>query len=500
MFGGLFPKPSKAMIEEIKHDCDNFASLTHPDNVTEPSQSPAPGAKTVSFDSTTKTEYLKAVSEVTDLEKKISELEAELEETRNALMSEKSMKRKLYTSLVKIAQELKTTREKADNYQKEAEFANKRWYEGGMWRTPQLRPGLTAQADPTEDSQAPVQRDSLSLTDLFFFLVIVTAFSRVGVAVQDRGTVDAPMVAFFAVFWSIWLKETSYSSRFDTTDLSSIAETMLTCFAVLFGAISCTETFQSLDATRIMMVAAFVAILHFMLHWRIARLYKNDSTLVASFVRRYAIHVMIMTGLEACIWLLGIFFVPVGHKYRWAIFLTGIIFGARIPGSYLTSDFHAETTKRGVLFILLLGFTIQSLVVVASPFFIYQTPNLEQYLFLGSACLLLFCIKLMFVDDNISVDARDHALVVSRTAGFFFNIGQFCLLLSMTVLSSGMDLLTHSYLAAQEALPDNAKNLVCGGFSAVVLSIAFIKSMHVRPCLMILCIKECFLWHMEFNF
>jgi hypothetical protein len=142
--------------------------------------------------------------------------------------------------------------------------------------------------------------------------------------------------------------------------------------------------------------------------------------------------------------------------------------------------FTAETTKRGVLFILLLGFTIQSLVVVASPFFIYQTPNVEQYLFLGSACLLLFCIKLLYVDDNISVDAHDHALVVSRAGGFFFNIGQFCLLLAMTVLSSGMDLLMHSYLAAQEALPDNAKNLVCGGFSAVVLSIAFIKSMHVR--------------------
>ena len=86
----------------------------------------------------------------------------------------------------------------------------------------------------------------------------------------------------------------------------------------------------------------------------------------------------------------------------------------------------------------------------------------------------------MYVDDSYSIEARDHALLVSKAAGFFFNIGQFCLLLAMTVLGSGLDLLTHSYLAAQEALPDNAKNLVCGGFSAVVLCNSFLKSLHIR--------------------
>jgi hypothetical protein len=274
-----------------------------------------------------------------ELAARVSALEYELANTQKLLQSEKSGKRRLYASVVKIAQELKNTRAKAEEFQKEAEFANKRWYEGGMWRTPELRPGLTG---GQEVNERPTSKDALSLTDLFFFLVIVTSFSRVGVAVQDRGTVDAPMVAFFAVFWSIWLKETSYSTRFDTTDLSSTAETMLTCFAVLFGAISCTETFQSLDATRIMMVAAFVSLLHFLLHWRIARLYHSDDSQVAYFVRKYALHAMLMTGLEACIWVLGILFVPVGHKYRWAVFLAGIVLGVRVPGSYLTSDFHGK--------------------------------------------------------------------------------------------------------------------------------------------------------------
>jgi hypothetical protein len=92
---------------------------------------------------------------------------------------------------------------------------------------------------------------------------------------------------------------------------------------------------------------------------------------------------------------------------------------------------------------------------------------------------MLFCIKLLYVDDSNTL-AKDHALLVNRWAGFLFELGQFALLLSTTVLGSGLDLLTHSYLAATAALPDNARNLVCGGFSAVVFSIFFIKSMHLR--------------------
>jgi hypothetical protein len=139
----------------------------------------------------------------------------------------------------------------------------------------------------------------------------------------------------------------------------------------------------------------------------------------------------------------------------------------------------AACSKRGVLFILLLGFLLQSIVVVASEFFEYQTPTLEHYSFIGAACLMFFCIKLLYVEDADTL-AEDHALLVNRTAGFFFNVGQFCLLLSTTVMGSGLNLLTHSYLAATAALPDHAKNLVCGGFSAVLLSTFFIKSMHLK--------------------
>ena len=89
----------------------------------------------------------------------------------------------------------------------------------------------------------------------------------------------------------------------------------------------------------------------------------------------------------------------------------------------------------------------------------------------------------------------------------FFNIGQFALLFSTTILGSGLNLLTHHYLAATAALPGNDKGLVCSGFAgtfekyffvipgvcdfesdnfisffpiAVLVSTMFIKSMHLK--------------------
>lgn len=141
--------------------------------------------------------------------------------------------------------------------------------------------------------------------------------------------------------------------------------------------------------------------------------------------------------------------------------------------------FVAACSKRGVLFILLLGFMMQSVVVAATDFFEYTTPNDEQYSFIGAACLLLFCIKLLYVDDSSTL-VSDHALLVNRTAALFFNLGQFALLFSTTIMGSGLNLLTHSYLASAAALPGHAKSLVCGGFSAVLVSTVFIKSMHLK--------------------
>jgi len=160
--------------------------------------------------------------------------------------------------------------------------------------------------------------------------------------------------------------------------------------------------------------------------------------------------------------------------------LVGILLNFRSPRGIMANDFHAACSKRGVLFILLLGFNLQSVVGVASTYFSFWDPSWEQYAFLFLACFLLFTIKLLYVDDIHSVAPQDHALLYNRAAGCCFHLGNFALLLFTTVLGSGLNLLTSSFLAAAAALGTDAKTLVCGGFSAVVLSIGFIKSTHIR--------------------
>jgi hypothetical protein len=230
-------------------------------------------------------------------------------------------------------------------------------------------------------------------------------------------------------------------------------------------------------------VAMFVALLHAVLYIRVWCWFYNAEDTVNLSVKKYAILNTIMNTLEAITYGVGIVLHnhPNGGDWRKYIFLIGVILNIRLPvNAIMPNDFHTACRKRGVLFILLLGFNLQSILTTASPFFNYWEPSFTQYAFLFLECLLLFMIKLLYVDDTYAIAPHDHALLYNQAAGFFFNIGNFTLLLFTTVLGSGLNLLTHSYLAAAASLPNDAKNLVCGGMSLVFFSILFIKCMHIR--------------------
>ena len=271
------------------------------------------------------------------LQKRCEKAEKDLAKAKEGLTKEKSAKRKLYSSLVKLANELKRTRSDTEGLIEAAKYADRNWYEGGMWRGPELLPGAL-DATPKRTT-----REAVSLSDLFLDLVVVIGFTRVGVAVQNRGTIDGPILAYFAIFWFIWGKEASYSTRFDTTDLSSQAETLLTCFAVLFGSLSTTGDFQSPGATCMMAVGAFVAILHFFLYFRVWVWFRDTERASELYaVKQYAIFTMFMTFCEAAVWLVGVFALPEDFEHRGYIFLAGLILSFRIPKAFLPNDFHGE--------------------------------------------------------------------------------------------------------------------------------------------------------------
>jgi len=263
--------------------------------------------------------------------------EKELTKAKEQVAQEKAAKRKLYSSLVKLANELKKTRSDIVPLQAEADYNAQSWYEGGMWRRPEVLPGVSAPRERISTRQA------IGLSDLFFNLVTVTSITRVGLAISQHNGLDVASLMYFAVFWMIWSKETAYSTRFDTTDLSAQLVTLLTCFALLFGSLSTTSPINSEDGTRIMMVAGFVSFLHFLLHVRVALWYQNAiPDTIEAFVRSFAIMTMILTFLETAVWVVGIFVLPEDFPFRWAIFLVGILLSMRIPRSFLSNDFHGE--------------------------------------------------------------------------------------------------------------------------------------------------------------
>jgi len=141
----------------------------------------------------------------------LNKAEKDLSSAKESVKTEKEAKRKLYSSLVKIAQELKKTKEEhADlqaivetNASLEAKVASTAsasaaslqsrssdniplYYSNErpmFWREPQLLPGLTEYIN-NRKKQSQL-REEISFTDLFLDVVVVTGFSRVGSSIHD---------------------------------------------------------------------------------------------------------------------------------------------------------------------------------------------------------------------------------------------------------------------------------------------------------------------------
>ena len=59
---------------------------------------------------------------------------------KKEVKKEKAGKRKLFLSLVKLAEELKRVRKNTAGLEENAQYRNQAWYEGGLWRAPQVLP------------------------------------------------------------------------------------------------------------------------------------------------------------------------------------------------------------------------------------------------------------------------------------------------------------------------------------------------------------------------
>lgn len=257
---------------------------------------------------------------------------------KEQIASEKAGKRKLFHSLVKLANELRKAREEASPLEQQSAYWNRNWYDGGLWRAPDVLPGVGEAAPLLKTSMSAV-----SLSDLFFNLVTVTAFTRVGVSISQMGYMDVSSLLYFAVFWTVWCKEAAYATRFDTSDLSAQMSTLVTCFLVLGGSLSTSAPMNSTDGSRIMLVGGAVAILHAWLHVRVLINTSTDNDVLARHIRNYCWFNLVMNGIEASVWMIGVFVFGSHYRYRWAIFTAGVVLALRVPRAFLANDFHGTS-------------------------------------------------------------------------------------------------------------------------------------------------------------
>lgn len=120
---------------------------------------------------------------------------------------------------------------------------------------------------------------------------------------------------------------------------------------------------------------------------------------------------------------------------------------------------------------------MQNIVAVANDFLSFRTPSLEEYSFLGAICITLLCLQFLFVDDADTV-SMDHALIVNSWTGFFFHIGHLMLMMCLTGLGAALSTMTHEYFRGNSSVL--ARLRVAEGFTATLLAISFLNSLHVK--------------------
>lgn len=261
--------------------------------------------------------------------KKNMTVEEQLEHAKSQVQQEKAGKRKIFHSLVKLANELRKTRTEALPALEHHQYMGKQWYDGGLWRAPSLLPTIRL--------EQRILREPMSLFALFFNFIIVIAWTRV--AGSSLSSLSSWL--YMAIIWSVWCKQTAYSTRFDITDLSGQAITSVTGIAVLFTSFTVAGSLDSDDGNRVMLLASAVAVLHFLLHVRVALTIQDDSS-----VTTYAVFSSIMYLLEATAWIVGLLVFPKDWEYRWALFLGGFLLSLRVPRGVLPNDFQGESVFR----------------------------------------------------------------------------------------------------------------------------------------------------------
>lgn len=389
-----------------------------------------------------------------------------LESIQTQLSQEKSGKRKIFHSLVKVANELRRTRTTTQPILNVHAQHTNNWYSSGLIvSTPKLLPGvhLTNSSSTSSSSTAALGYNAMQTLPIFFYIVMVSSLCH-----NNNNT---NTITNYCILYNILFKEIHYSTRFDTSDI--VGQVVLLVLTMAGGLLSYFSIFGAA-------VCAVLVLLLLQIRTVLTFYHGGSEDALTQQIVKYASVEIVLLLLEGGVWMYKL--LSESSKCPPYVTFIGILLGWRLPAAILSHDFLQYQNACKAIYCLLIGVITSQLAHIGSEFILDSEPTLSQSLLMISSMVLLFGILILVLDDS-DTTAADHAMSVNSFCGFLFYVCQLLLWFLTIHLGQGLQTVWHNVLVASSGYLDStaqAQYTVVGAYAGLLLCLLVQSTLHVR--------------------
>jgi low temperature requirement protein LtrA len=307
--------------------------------------------------------------------------------------------------------------------------------------------------------------------EVFFDLVFVAAVAQVGTHLRDDYTAAglARFSLLFVLVWWAWLGHTTFSTRFDTDDVTQRLLTALQLFLVAVMAVNATGALDSRDSAGF---AAAYAVLRLVLTGQFARARRVHRA------RRLTTIYAVTCGLAAALWLTSALVAAPGRFWIWGVALALDIGTPILTTRHLVDAPHdaAHLPERYGLFSIILIGESMAAVMAGMAHQEYWSVRAASAAIAGMA--LVFATCWWYFDGARATAPR---LIRTRGDAVWFHLWSYAhlpLYLGIAVAGVGIE---HVIATATDApLPRSEAAILTGAACSVVASMLAIGGSRAR--------------------
>jgi low temperature requirement protein LtrA len=299
--------------------------------------------------------------------------------------------------------------------------------------------------------------------ELFFDLVFVAAVAQAATHLRDDYS-SAGLLRFsllFVLIWWAWLGHTTFSTRFDTDDVSQRALTALQLFLVAVMAINATGALDSRDSAGF---AAAYSVMRFVLAGQFLRARRVRRA------RRLTTRYALACGVAAALWLVSAFLDAPARFIVWALALAVDVGTPLVTTRQLVDVPHdaAHLPERYGLFSIILMGESMAAVMAGMGHQEYWSVRAASAAIGGIAAI--FATWWVYFD---GVGATAHRLVRSMADATRFHLWSYLhlpLYLGIAVMGVGLERVIET--ATEAPLPHSEAVILGSAIATVALSLS----------------------------